>query len=79
MRDLHLKKNQSGKVKVIRSNNNEKIESPALFNLIIIFILFFTFLTLSIRNNNLFLTEILISGSVICLLFLQNPTLITKK
>ncbi len=79
MRDLHSKKNQSEKVKVIPLNNNENVASPTIFGLIIIITLFFTFITLSIRNNNLFLTEMLISGSIICLLCLQNFTPKTRK
>ncbi len=79
MRDLHLKKKQSKKVRVISLNKNKKIASSAILSLIIIFIFFFTFIPLSIRNNNLFLTEMLLSGSIICLLCLQNSLPKTKR
>lgn len=79
MRDLNSKKNQSEKVKVISSNSNEKVTSLTNFSLITIIVLFSTFITLSIGNNNLFLTEILLSGVIICLLSLQNFASKTKR
>ncbi|WP_298317546.1 hypothetical protein [uncultured Aquimarina sp.] len=79
MRDLNSMKNQSEKVTIISLNNNEKVTSPTTFSLITIIALFFTFITLSAGNNNIFLTEILLSGVIICLLSLQNFASKTKR
>ncbi|WP_299431422.1 hypothetical protein [uncultured Aquimarina sp.] len=79
MRDLNPKKNQPEKVKVISLHHNKKAASPTILNLIIIALLFSTFMALSIKSDHLFLTEILLSGSIIALLGISNSIPKTKR